>query len=176
MGSLAYQFGPSYNAFLWNKMCAVLSTPSGSSWQCGESTPNCKLFWIGHTCHALMAACAPSTNSGENDFSPFRQYTTENPRWQSFSGIVFCGRRKVHFKLIYDLCEREKPENTPHCTWKRSVPCSLAKSIRGALRVLSCFPLLLGQTTDVSACYSEPWNQFTESRIPVTRRSLKREH
>lgn len=23
---------------------------------------------------------APSTNSGENDFSPFRQYTTEKPR------------------------------------------------------------------------------------------------
>lgn len=51
---------------------------------------------------------APSTNSGENDFSPFRQYTTEKPRWQSFSGIMFCGRREVHFKLIYDLWKKLK--------------------------------------------------------------------
>lgn len=50
---------------------------------------------------------APSTNSGENDFSPFRQYTTAKPQWQSFSGIMFCGRREVHFKLIYDLWKKK---------------------------------------------------------------------
>lgn len=57
-------------------------------------------------------SCAPSTNSGENDFSPFRQYTTEKPRWQSFSGVMFCGRREVHFKLIYDPWERKKKAKT----------------------------------------------------------------
>lgn len=129
--------------------------------------------WRSSTWHL---SCAPSTNSGENDFSPFRQYTTEKPRWQSFSGVMFCGRREVHFKLIYDPWERKKKlkHASLHLEAQRALlPCKIhSRDSRGPMR----FPLLLGPATSVSACYSEPWNQFTESKIPVTWRSLKREH
>lgn len=112
---------------------------------------------------------APSTNSGENDFSPFRQYTTEKPRWQSFSGIMFCGRREVHFKLIYDLWGKKK-KSWKHASlhleaWHALLPCKI--HLRASQALSGCC-LLPGQASRASSCHSEPWNQFRESKTPVT--------
>lgn len=60
-----------------------------------------------------------------------------------------------------------------HCTWKRGLHHSLEKSIWGALRA-ERRPPLLGQATSMSCGPSEPWNQFLESKRPVTRRGWER--
>lgn len=106
---------------------------------------------------------APSTNSGENDFSPFRQYTTAKPQWQSFSGMMFCGRREVHFKLIYDLWKRSWKQASLHL--EAPLPCKI--HLRSS-QVLWWCSLLLGQPSSVSSWHSEPWNPFREPKMPVT--------
>lgn len=74
-----------------------------------------------------------------------------------------------------NLWSVESARNMLHCTWKHGMHHSLVKSIRGALRAGRC-SLLLGQTACTSYWYSEPWNQFKESKRPVTWRGLARQH
>ena len=98
------------NTHLWMGICTGLSTVSGSELKVWRIYLKLQIIlnWthMPRICgqpSIWYLSCVPSTNAGENDFSPLKRYASEKTWWQFFSGIIFCGRREVHFKLIYDL-------------------------------------------------------------------------
>lgn len=99
-----------FNTHLQNTVCTMLSTLSGSELKVWRIYSKWQIIlnWT-HMPHIYgqpsiwHLSRVQSTNAGENDFSPLRRCAAEKPWWQFFSGTIFCGRREVHCKLIYDL-------------------------------------------------------------------------
>lgn len=114
LGLLTHQFGAFHNTHLQDAIRTALSTLSGSELKVWRIYS--KLQIILNWTHMPHVYGQPSIQHLSRvqwmqekmtpphpPPPPPRHYATEKPWWQFFSGIIFCGRREVHFKLIYDL-------------------------------------------------------------------------